>query len=304
MTTREHIPFPAGAPNDLAFSPDGRLLAVAADAGAVHLLDPATGDEVRALGDHDVDEVTALDFAPEGGVLASCDLSSSVYVWSVRSGVVIGQVTHEHGGHFLAYTGKGRILISAGLTDTVALIEADRMQVAGTLVSPVGELVHTAISGDRLVLAAFTAHDRVIAWDLDNAGTIARLRAAELTGTTCIAVSPDGREIATGTSSGAVYLWTLSDDAAPPVRLDAHQGAVRFLAYAPDGHALASTGADQLLRLWRRPDLAPAGLAPTGREPGLLAFAPDARSLAVDAGADELRVLELSDGALPAPRAE
>src|SRR5262245_56574107 len=54
----------------LAFSPDGRTLAVGHARGSLMLWDPATGEERQALHGHP-DTVWSLAFRPDGKVLAS-----------------------------------------------------------------------------------------------------------------------------------------------------------------------------------------------------------------------------------------
>ena len=61
-----------------------------------------------------------------------------------------------------------------------------------------------------------------------------------------MAISPDGRFIATGHGNGAVLLWSWTPDLQPWRRqtLLSHAGAVRGLAFAADGRTLVTVGAD------------------------------------------------------------
>ena len=278
---------PWGEPNDMVWSPDAKLLACATDDGAVHVLDAVSGEQVAALGDHDVDEVTALDFGPGGGVIASTDLSSTVYLWSARSGSPLSSMAHEHGGHFLAYLADGRTLVSAGLGQAAALIDVESMQVTGLLKSGAGEMRLTAVSANRKVLGAYTAHDKVLLWDLETREPRPSVRGPEMIHVTCLALSPDGGQLAAGHEDGSLTVWR-TDGGELRSRLPAHEGAVRFVAWAPGGAELASSGADQLVRLWRDKDLSARGYRTTPAAPGLLAWTPDGRVLAADAGAGQV----------------
>jgi WD40 repeat protein len=67
---------------------------------------------------------------------------------------------------------------------------------------------------------------------------------------TCMAWTPDGRGLLTGSKDGAVRLWDVAEGKQLAHR-EAHTAAVGCLAFSPDGRLLATAGADRLLKLWR-----------------------------------------------------
>jgi WD40 repeat protein len=71
-----------------------------------------------------------------------------------------------------------------------------------------------------------------------------------------LAFSNDGRWLASGTATGRVLLWKLSDEGlaeASPLE-DAETGRAATLAFAPDGRGLTSGDQDGGLRTWDLPD--------------------------------------------------
>ena len=67
-----------------------------------------------------------------------------------------------------------------------------------------------------------------------------------------LAISPDGRWVALGTSAGDLYLWDLDDarPGRPPARWRAHDGLIHGLAFGHDSRTLTSSGADRQLIRW------------------------------------------------------
>ena len=65
----------------------------------------------------------------------------------------------------------------------------------------------------------------------------------------CVALSPDGRVVATGTKQGAVRLWDASS-AKPLLDLVAHETGTTAVAFSTDGKSLVSGGADGVARIW------------------------------------------------------
>jgi serine/threonine protein kinase/WD40 repeat protein len=75
-----------GVSGAFAFSPDSKVLAVAAGSGAVRLLDPDTGREYARLEDPNQHRAWALTFTPDGSQLvASTHDSSAVHAWDLRA---------------------------------------------------------------------------------------------------------------------------------------------------------------------------------------------------------------------------
>jgi WD40 repeat protein/tRNA A-37 threonylcarbamoyl transferase component Bud32 len=94
----------------------------------------------------------------------------------------------------------------------------------------------------------------------------------------CVAVSPDGKTIASGGVDNAVRVWDAATGDARHV-LTAHTGDIVAVAFSPDGETLATAGTDGKLVLWdtatgrARQTLDSLCLAKS------LAFAPDGRVL-------------------------
>ena len=132
----------------------------------------------------------------------------------------------------------------------------------------------------------------------------------------CVALSPDGRTLASGGSSraggnrwaGGVQLWDLTTGKERFV-LRGHSKPVTAVAFSPDGRWIASGGEDRTVRLWRAAGGSPGYLAGNDlpQEVRTVAFSPDGRFLAAALGKrgsppapGEVRVWNVATGGLHA----
>jgi WD40 repeat protein len=105
----------------LAFSPDGKLLAIGGSDMQIHLANPADGKIVRSIPGH-TSSVTSLAFHPSGTVLASGSKDNTVRLWTPANGQALktleGHTGWVQGVVFMAH---GTRLASVGADQTVRL---------------------------------------------------------------------------------------------------------------------------------------------------------------------------------------
>jgi WD40 repeat protein len=110
--------------------------------------------------------------------------------------------------------------------------------------------VHSiAFSSDgRKLFSTAVVEAMVRVWDSSNGRPLQRLLADKYL-TRALAVSPDGRRIASVGSDQAVKLWDASTGQ-QLITLRGHQNEIRAVAFSPDGRLIASADDGGVVRIW------------------------------------------------------
>jgi WD40 repeat protein len=141
----------------LAFSPDGRVLAIGDDEGHVRLVDVGTWTERITLpGVFLPWGVMTLDYSPDGRFLAagSAFVDPRIFVWDTKTGKRVATL-QGHQGFItdVTFSPDGKLLASGSGDQTIRLWTTDTWQVEDTLVGHRDEVwsVNFSSDGSRLV---------------------------------------------------------------------------------------------------------------------------------------------------------
>ena len=112
-----------------------------------------------------------------------------------------------------------------------------------------------------------------------------------------LALSPDGKMLASGAYDQKIRLWEVASGK-EIVTLKGHNGAVNGLSFRPDGKVLASASSDRTVKLWSIPDGTRLDtLSQPTKEQTSVVFSTDGQQLYAGGGDNRIRVWKISKDA-------
>lgn len=301
----------------LAFSADGKFVAVGTVSDGIRLLEATSGVEVRVLRGHE-GQVFDIEFSPDSTALAAVGTDQALRIWSIETGESVA-VLRDHEAEVMAVRWlNDRALVTTSRDGTVRrwnletipepkirsgfwdevlgniVFDPDSLRWFATLSNgritaidrntfePTGpelEAFHPLAFKDNRLIAL--SEDLELVFVEPDAGEIETTQLAIPTDTiTSIAVaSADGSIAAFGRRDGRVIVWDLNDQT---VLGDTtrHSSYVFSLAISPSGDRIASGSADGTVVIWNRLDDTVVEISPlNAQEANALAFTPDGERL-------------------------
>lgn len=244
------------AVNSLAFSPDGKTLAVGDQNGLTYLWSPASHKITGVLTNSDAVESVA--FNPNGTALATT--GSLVYIWNVASRKLMATINPPLIGGLpgfgvvTAFSANGTLLAIGNNYGNISLWNLATSKFTGTLTDPGGSANPSNI------------------WAFPSFGSNGTFPSASSTGTfstptvNSLASRPGGNTLAVADGTGHIYLWDLGARRITATLTDPGKNSnIGSIAFNRNGTILAATDNYGNVYLW---DLATRKISITLTEPG------------------------------------
>jgi WD40 repeat protein len=227
-------------PLSIAFSPNGKLLAIGGADPAVKVLDATNGWPLATLVGH-AEQVLDVAFSRDGGTLATASADETVRLWDV-GGAYVCKKTLE--GHLASVSGvafdpSGEHVASASDDRTVTIWDEKSGSSLATLGAHADGATAVSISHESIAWGSRDGAVRIL-----RKSGLSTIR-GHVTAVLSVAFSPDGTLLASGGDDDAVRV--IRDDVS--TKIGSHKGSVTTVAFTPDG-AITSAARDGTIRTW------------------------------------------------------
>jgi WD40 repeat protein len=294
--------------HDIAFHPNGHILASAGEDRRVILWDVETRRLRQELVRHPDNAIRRIAFSPDGEYLATLGFDGA-WVWRVSDG---SEITKLHGQHgelaSLAFSPDGKSLATGDCikASNRACVEGQLMlwdahsgqPLRAPLIGHTGWVTSVAFHPNGQVLASASSDGTVQLWNPLTGQRIGNALHGHTSAVSAVAFSPDGKMLAFAGADRMIHLWNSSTRQPQGDPLNGHAGAVTSVAFSPDGTLLASGSEDQTVRLWDVSTGKPVGEPIRGHRDTVNAvvFSPKGQLLASGGGDNIVMLADFSAG--------
>ena len=150
-------------------------------------------------------KICAVAFSPDGRLIASSSVNSTVELWDTTTGLQAWLKGHSSAVYDVAFSPDGKLVASASSDRTVALWDTATATMQATLKDHSGEVLGVTFSPDGKLVESASDDGTVVLWDTATATVQATLK-GHSGRVWSVAFSPDGKLVALASYDSTVKL--------------------------------------------------------------------------------------------------
>ena len=290
----------------VAFGPNSQRLVSCGHDRVIKVWDPRSGELIRTLTGHR-SNVQGVAFSPDGLRIASVGSDQTLRIWDAETFVEIETLLGSASPlRAVAFTPSGQTMISLSNSGLMVWDTAPapvNRRITGheswfrrspnepsVLSMDISQDGHRIVTGHKLGLIKL--------WDADTGEELGNWLSPNVSMIAIsVAISPDGKWIASGGSDGTLSVWNVNQER-PLREFSAHGSSpVRALAISPNGQWMVSASDDKTIKIW---DVETGTLQRTlvGHEQGVncVVVSVDGKRIVSGSGDCTVRVWDVSTG--------
>ncbi|MEG4272634.1 MULTISPECIES: WD40 domain-containing protein [unclassified Microcoleus] len=237
-----------GSGLSVAFSPDGKLLALGDTNGEIHLWQMPEVRLLRTSKEYGSIVLSAA-FSPDGKTFATGGSNGTIRCWDVSSWS-IRQILQGNTSTVLgvAFSPDGKMLASGIGDGTVRFWDWSHGRCLLTLPAHKSQAWSIAFSPQGNILASGGDDGILKLWDVAT-GQCLKMFESDCCQIRSVAFSLDGKTVACGGHDALIRIWDINTGEVLRI-CSGHSQIVVSVAFSPDGQILASCSEDSTVRLW------------------------------------------------------
>jgi WD40 repeat protein/uncharacterized caspase-like protein len=232
----------------VAFSSDGRRLAIAGARWPTGLWDTASGRLIHAFA-KEATEIVSVAYSPDRAIIATGSTDGWTRLWSTETGQLLSMLDRQRATvSSVAFSPDGKWIAAAGHDRKILIRSVEDGAHVRTLEGHANAVLSIAFSPDGQWLASGSADQTFLVWDLKTGQPLSRFQ-KDVDSSNPVVFSPDGRLLASAGTNGTLRLWD-RETAQMRQALAGHSAIIQAIAFARDGRRLVSGDLNGELRLW------------------------------------------------------
>lgn len=231
----------------LAFTPDGKTLAISTEDGQIILTDPETGIVKETLPESTNSPITDIAFSSDGETLFSVGKDTQLRQWQVKTGKKLPILeAQEHPIRAVAVSPDNKFLAAAGEDPKIALWNADTNKLDKILQGHKCFVNSVVFSPKGNLLASADNCGLIKVWDI-NTGKQLQSLLGHSGAVNAVAFNQDGTILASASDDTTVRLWDLATFKKIRV-LNGATNKFTTVAFSKNGKRIFATAGNEILR--------------------------------------------------------